>query len=78
MVEHDASNPSNFAAATAAHNIFNVCKGISFKENQDEIRKFKPVDEWIAKVEESDLQVIRDADGSPIKRPRDGDPSLIL
>ncbi len=47
LMDHDAYNQKMVDLVDVVHSIFNMGTGVSPKENKNEIRNFKPLQEWI-------------------------------
>ena len=50
--EHDVVDPTMNAVVSLAHDVFNAGTGVSWEDNQKEIRKFRSVADWRTYLEQ--------------------------
>jgi FAD/FMN-containing dehydrogenase/SAM-dependent methyltransferase len=74
LVDHDIQyGATSMSMAHMAHTVFNAVTGVSLQEELTERRDFRPMSEWMERLEEQGLGY--DANGPDVSMIRSGDPS---
>lgn len=57
LMDHDALDEKLQKLLRVVHSVFNAATGVSWKEEKEEVRDFKPLSHWIGKVEACGLKM---------------------